>query len=186
MNSFLPADLKVVGPQVDRPRLQDYLQEALVCAEALGTKVIVFGSGGARMAPNGFSRERVRGQLQELLTMAGDEIERNHYGMAIGIEPLRKAECNIVNSAYEAYERAVRTSHPRIRIMVDFFHLAIEGEDPATLLRAKDYSHPPSLLGSGSRPSVPPSRIRDLGIQSLPCQSSRDRLSGTSESGGLH
>ena len=29
MNSFIPADLKVVGSQVDRPRLRAYLQKAL-------------------------------------------------------------------------------------------------------------------------------------------------------------
>jgi len=139
MNSFFPGDLKVVGPGVDRSRLQDYLQGALARAEALGAKVIVFGSGDARMVPEGFSSEGARGQLQEMLTMAGDEVERNQYGMNIGIEPLRKVECNIVNSASEAYELALQTDHPRVRIIVDFYHLVVEREDPAVLRRVKDH-----------------------------------------------
>ena len=139
MNSFIPADLKVVGSQVDRPRLRAYLQKALVRAEALGAKVIVFGSGDARMVPGGFSKRRAWVQLREFLRMAGDEISRNKYGMVIGIEALRKAESNIVNTSAEACQLAVQTNHPKIRIIVDFFHLANEREDPAILRRVKDY-----------------------------------------------
>jgi D-psicose/D-tagatose/L-ribulose 3-epimerase len=139
MNSFLPADLNVVGPQVDLPRLRDYLRRSLARAEALGAKVIVFGSGDARMVPGGFSKHRAWNQLQEFLRMAGDEISRNRYGMVIGIEAMRKAESNIVNTSAEAYQLAVQTDHPTTRIMIDFFHLASEQEDPAILRQVKDY-----------------------------------------------
>ena len=139
MNSFIPADLKVVGSQVDRPRLRDYLKKALARAEALGAKVIVFGSGDARTVPGGFSKRRAWVQLQEFLRMAGDEASRNQYGMVIGIEALRKAESNIVNTSAEAYQLAVQTNHPKIQIIVDFFHLASEREDPAILRQVKDY-----------------------------------------------
>jgi sugar phosphate isomerase/epimerase len=83
MNSFIPADLKVVGSQVDRPRLRDYLKKALARAEALGAKVIVFGSGDARTVPGGFSKRRAWVQLQEFLRMAGDEMSRNQYGIRL-------------------------------------------------------------------------------------------------------
>src|ERR1017187_5039520 len=78
-------------------------------------------------------------RLREFLRMAGDEISRNKYGMVIGIEALRKAESNIVNTSAEACQLAVQTNHPKIRIIVDFFHLANEREDPAILRRVKDY-----------------------------------------------
>jgi D-psicose/D-tagatose/L-ribulose 3-epimerase len=139
MNMLLPADLKVVGPHIDRPRLRDYLQKALARAEALGAKVIVFGSGYARMVPEEFSKARAWMQLQEFLRMVDDEIVHNKYGMVIGIEALRRAESNIVNRSAEAYALAVQTRHPKIRIVVDFFHLATEKEDPAILKKAKDY-----------------------------------------------
>lgn len=59
--------------------------------------------------------------------------------MVIGIEALRKAESNIVNTSAEAYLLAVQTNHPKTRIIVDFFHLVSEREDPAILRQVKDY-----------------------------------------------
>src|SRR5581483_2644115 len=81
MNSLMPADLKVVGPAVDTVRVRDYVQKALARAEALGVKVLVFGSGDSRRVPDGFSREHAWLQLQEFLHMLGDEIAKNQYGM---------------------------------------------------------------------------------------------------------
>jgi len=139
MNCFLPADLKVVGHDVNQTRLRDYLRRSLARAEALGAEVVSFGSGGARTVPAGFSRERAWLQLQDFLRIAGDEILHSRYGVVIGIEALRKAESNIVNTAAEAYELAVQTNHPKIRVIVDFFHMASEGENPEILRRVKDY-----------------------------------------------
>jgi sugar phosphate isomerase/epimerase len=138
MNSLMPSDLKVVGPRVDSSQVRDYVQKALARAEKLGAKVVVFGSGDSRRVPDGFSHERAWLQLQEFLHLLGDEIVRNQYGMVIGIEALRHEESNIVNTSSEAYNLAVQTHHPKVHILVDFFHLASEGEDPAILPFLKD------------------------------------------------
>ncbi len=138
MNSLMPAGLKVVGPKIDNTQVRDYVQKAMGRAEALGVKVVVFGSGDSRQVPDGFSREHAWLQLQEFLHMLGDEITKNQYGMVIGIEALRHEESNIVNTSSEAYNLAVQTHHPKIHIIVDFFHLASEGEDPATVPLLKD------------------------------------------------
>jgi len=139
MCTLLPADLKVVGPAVDLARLRDYVGRALARAEALGARTIMFGSPGSRNLPNGFSRDRAWAQLQEFLRWTGDEIVRNKYGSVIAIEPLRKAESNIINSVAEAYQLVLQTNHSKIQIVVDFFHLVEEGEDPKILLKVKDH-----------------------------------------------
>jgi D-psicose/D-tagatose/L-ribulose 3-epimerase len=138
MNSLMPANLKVVGPKIDISHVRDYVQKALARAEALGARVVVFGSGDSRRVPEGFSRERAWLQLQEFLHMLGDEIAKKQYGMVIGIEALRHEESNIVNTSAEAYNLAAQVHHPKVHIIVDFFHLASEGEDPAILLLLKD------------------------------------------------
>ena len=55
------------------------------------------------------------------------------------VEPLRKQETNIIHTAAEglAWVRAV--SHRSFRLMVDFYHLASEGEDPEILLAARNH-----------------------------------------------
>ena len=139
MNWFLPgADIALTGPAVDQQRIRTFLERSLALADALGAKVIVFGSPGARSFPEGFPRERAWDQLTTFLRTAGDIIEAQRYGMVIGIEPLRKPESNIINTVAEAARLAREVNHPKVRIIVDFYHLAFENEDPDVILGAKD------------------------------------------------
>lgn len=139
MNWFLPGtDLKLTGPAVDQARIDDFLGRSLALAEQLGAKVIVFGSPGARSFPEGFPRERAWEQLKDFLRRAGGIIEARGYGMVIGIEHLRKPESNIINTVGEAARLAREVNHPKVRIIVDFYHLAFENEDPDVILGAKD------------------------------------------------
>ena len=139
MNWFLPGtDIKLTGPQVDAPSIRAYVEKALALAESFGAKVIVFGSPGARTVPDGFPRDKAWAQLKEFLRTCGDVIQSRGYGMVIGIEALRRPETNIVNSVAEALTLAREVNHPKIRIIVDFYHLAFEKEDPAVILEARD------------------------------------------------
>jgi sugar phosphate isomerase/epimerase len=139
MNWFLPgSDIKVVGPEVDAARIRGYLETSLELAERLGARVIVFGSPGARTVPDGFPRERAWTQLQEFLHACADVIEKQRYGMVIGIEGLRKPETNIVNSVKEAAQLARAVKRRPVRIIVDFYHLAFEHEDPDVMLAERD------------------------------------------------
>jgi sugar phosphate isomerase/epimerase len=139
MNWFMPGgDIKLTGPVVEPDRIKAYLERSLGLAQKLGAKVIVFGSPAARSYPEGFARDRAWGQLRDFLRMVGDVIVEKNYGMVVGIEPLRRPETNIINSVAEATRLAREVAHPKIRIVVDFYHLAFENEDPDVILEAKD------------------------------------------------
>ena len=137
MNWFLPGgDIKLTGPTVDREQVRAYLEKSLALAESFGAKVIVFGSPGARTVPDGFPREKAWAQLVDFLRLAGQVVKTRGYGMLIGIEALRKPETNIVNSVAEALRLAREVNDPRVRLNVDFYHLAFENEDPDVVLEA--------------------------------------------------
>ncbi len=139
MNWFMPGtDIKLTGPDVDAKKIREYVEKALALAESFGVKVIVFGSPGARSFPEGFPREKAWEQLKDFLRTCGDVIQSRRYGMVIGIESLRKPESNIINSVAEALKLAREVNHPKIRLIVDFYHLAFEKEDPAVILEARD------------------------------------------------
>src|SRR5262249_41500731 len=53
-NLFLPATLKVTGPQINKDEQQTYVERALGRVSRLGIATVVFGSGGARRVPDGF------------------------------------------------------------------------------------------------------------------------------------
>ena len=128
-NSFIRRpDLKVVGPEVPTAALKEYLEECLPRCRRLGASIVVWGSAGSRHVPEGFSREQALDQIAAFLKMAGEVARRSH--VIIAIEPLRRQESNILNTGAEAMEMVRRVKHPNIRMIIDYFHLREENEDP--------------------------------------------------------
>jgi D-psicose/D-tagatose/L-ribulose 3-epimerase len=122
------ADLKVVGDDASLSALKDYLEPCLVRCRRLGASVVVWGSAGSRNVPEGFSRERAWQQIVTFLRMAGD-IARRH-DLIVAIEPLRHQESNILNTGAEALKMVRAVKHPNIRMIIDYYHLREENEDP--------------------------------------------------------
>jgi sugar phosphate isomerase/epimerase len=89
---------------------------------------VVWGSAGSRNVPEGFSREQAMEQITAFLKMAGEVARRSD--VIIAIEPLRRQESNILNTGAEALEIVRRVKHPNIRMIIDYFHLREEKEDP--------------------------------------------------------
>lgn len=117
-----------------------YLESNLDRCRQLGGRVVVWGSSQSRNVPAGFSRETAWQQIQDFLNVLGDIARLNN--LTIGIEPLRKQECNIINTAAEALKLAREVNHPNIKIIVDFYHLRQENEDPDILrIAQKDIVH---------------------------------------------
>jgi sugar phosphate isomerase/epimerase len=133
-NLFLPATLKVTGPDIDREQQIVYVRKAFDRLSRLGTQIVVFGSGGARRVPDGFSKDEALKQLVDFGRRAAAEARSR--GITITIEPLRREETNIVNSAGEGLALVEAIGDPNFQLMVDFYHLASEHEDPAIVLRA--------------------------------------------------
>jgi sugar phosphate isomerase/epimerase len=133
-NLFLPGTLKVTGPQVDPDQQMAYVRKAFARLSRIGTQVVVFGSGGARRVPDGFSREEAFKQLTDFGRRIAPEAQAR--GITMAIEPLRRAETNIINSAAEGLELVNAINHPNFQLMIDFYHLASENEDPEIVLRA--------------------------------------------------
>jgi D-psicose/D-tagatose/L-ribulose 3-epimerase len=136
-NLFLPATLKVTGPVIDRDQQLAYVRKAFDRMQRLGTRVIVFGSGGARRVPDGFGHDEAFAQLVEFGKRIAPEARAR--GITVAIEPLRQQECNIINSAGEGLRLVKAIDDPNFQLMVDFYHLASEHEDPAIVIEARDH-----------------------------------------------
>jgi D-psicose/D-tagatose/L-ribulose 3-epimerase len=136
-NLFLPATLKVTGPQTDREQQAIYVKRAFARLSRLGTEILVFGSGGARRVPDGFAKDEAFKQLVEF----GKRIapDARAQGLTIAIEPLRREETNIINSAAEGLELVTAIDHPNFQLMIDFYHLASEREDPEIVVRGRGH-----------------------------------------------
>ncbi|SHM56576.1 sugar phosphate isomerase/epimerase family protein [Gracilibacillus kekensis] len=126
-NMLLPGHLHVTGPNVDFRQLEMYIKKALKRVHAIGADTIVFGSGGARSYPNGFSKGDAEVQIIRFLQMVANIAEP--LGITIVIEPLNKKESNIITSVPEAVALAEKLNHPSIKVLADLYHM-MEEEEP--------------------------------------------------------
>jgi D-psicose/D-tagatose/L-ribulose 3-epimerase len=129
--------MKVVGPDVSLDAVSAYLDSTLDRCRQLGARVAVWGSASSREVPAGYSREEAWKQIKTFLARAGD-IARSKQ-VVIGIEPLRKQESNILNTGAEALRLVRDVNHPHVKMIIDYYHLRIEKEDPEIVRQAREH-----------------------------------------------
>jgi sugar phosphate isomerase/epimerase len=136
-NLFLPATLKLTGPDAAPPAEQmAYVTKAFARLNRLGVRILCFGSGGARRVPDGFSKDEAFAQLVAFGKRIAPEARAN--GITVVIEPLRRQETNIINTTAEGLALVKAVADPNFQLLIDFFHLASEKEDPAIIIEARD------------------------------------------------
>jgi len=133
-NLFLPADVKPLGPDACEKVQRDYLERAFSRANAIGLKLVVFGSGGARTVPEGCSTTRAWRQLADFLELVAEYAEK--YDVVVALEPLRSIECNILNYVSEGTALCGIVNHPYITVLGDTFHMKSGAEPWDHLTRA--------------------------------------------------
>jgi sugar phosphate isomerase/epimerase len=132
--SFIPGSIKLTGPEADPAKQMAYVTSTLGRLRRLGAKVVVFGSGGARRVPDGFSKDEAFNQLVDFCRRIAPVAREN--GITIVVEPLRKQETNIINTAREGLALVKAVDRPEIKLLVDYYHLAEEGESPDIIAEA--------------------------------------------------
>jgi sugar phosphate isomerase/epimerase len=132
-NVLLPPALKVAGPDIDYARLERYATTTFRRAREIGMSLVVFGSAGARMIPEGFPATKAFEQYVDILRQFGPLAEAN--GVALVVEPLNRGECNLVNTILEGAEAVRRANTPAVRLLVDLFHMLRNGESPDDIVK---------------------------------------------------
>jgi sugar phosphate isomerase/epimerase len=136
-NSFVPGTIKLTGPEIDRAAQTAYVTTAFDRVSRLGVRLVVFGSGAARRVPEGFPREEAVRQLVDFGKRIGPLARQRD--ITVAIEPLRREETNIINSAAEGLSLVEAVADPGFQLMIDFYHLASEHEDPGIIVRARPH-----------------------------------------------
>lgn len=136
-NGMFPGDIRLTGEWVDYSKVNSYLFEVLEKAALFCPSIIVFGSGGARNLPEGFSKEYGTEQLAFLLSRYVAPLF-SKYGITCAIEPLCTAECNIINTVEEGAALAQAVSDDHICLLADIYHMMQNGETADSILQLKD------------------------------------------------
>jgi D-psicose/D-tagatose/L-ribulose 3-epimerase len=125
-NSFIPAALKITGPDASLEKLEAYVDLAMQRVRAVGGKQIVFGSGGARNLPEGTSHEEGMEQIKQFLRLC-EKLAAKH-DILIAIEPLNRKESNVINSVKDGLALAQELNLPHIKVLADAYHMDLENE----------------------------------------------------------
>jgi len=133
-NSLVPGSIPIVGLKVDEAALKTYMAKVLKRASQLNIRRLVFGSGGARNVPEGFSRDEARKQILRFLRNSVDDAKANN--VVLVAEPLNRGECNIINTVAEAMTYVKEIEHPNFQCLVDSYHFWLEDEPLANLKAA--------------------------------------------------
>ena len=132
-NCLFPfSEFRLTGEGADKDAIRTYCEKAFAVLAELGVKTVVFGSGGAKRVPEGFSYERAWEQLTWLSALLGEYAKK--YDQTVVIEPLRHQECNIILSVKEACDLADAANSDCVAVIVDFFHFMQNGEKLEALL----------------------------------------------------
>ncbi len=151
-NCLVPGGIKITGPDASIDKLQDYMTHILRRAQRVGMNILVFGSGGARNIPDGFSREKARKQIVEFIRMSAPIAAE--YGVTLVAEHLNKSECNVINSVAEAMTYVKEVNHPNFQCLVDSYHFWLEDEPLQSLRDAMPWIKHVHLADKEGR--VPP------------------------------
>jgi sugar phosphate isomerase/epimerase len=135
-NSFLPGNLKCVGPSPNHEEILKFGETAFRRAQMAGMKTIVFGSGGARSIPDGFSREKAKNQFISLCSQLAPVAKK--YNVVISLEPLNTKECNFINSVAEGGDIVKAVNHENFRMLADIYHMLMEDESPFNITKYGD------------------------------------------------
>ena len=133
---FLPADLRIIGTNVDMAMADKAVRHGLTRAQQLGLKMVVWGNllGGTRRVPEGFSRDTAHAQFLDFARRAAAEAEK--FGITILIQPMPPRSTDLINTVAEALEFVEAVAHSNLQMLVDYTSMVQSKEDLTILHRA--------------------------------------------------
>ncbi|MBX2896096.1 MAG: sugar phosphate isomerase/epimerase [Cyclobacteriaceae bacterium] len=137
LNIFISGDLKLVGPNVNEQAILNYTQKVFQRCKQAGINLMVWGSGGARRIPEGYSREKARHEFIQLAKKVAAQAKQ--YEIILALENLNRQETNFIITVAEALQIVKAVNHPNFKLCADIYHMLKENEPASVLLTTKGY-----------------------------------------------
>lgn len=134
---FIPAEARFVGPDVDWGRVRGYLETCVGRAAEIGVRVFNWGSAPSKSVPLGWSYARAFAQIEQAAHMIADVMAP--LDCTCVIEPINPRECNIIYYLSDAVLVAASVNRPQIRVLADFFHVALQNEPLEHVEEAREW-----------------------------------------------
>lgn len=136
---LFPKNMIVIGSRYDEKAMRAYLDTAFSRMNALGCDLVVFGSGKSRLVPEGMRWQDAYKELVAVTKLVGHFAMT--FGIRVAIEPLNRAETNLINSLAEGAALQADVNLPNVGLLADSYHMWQEGEDMNRLLTCAPFMH---------------------------------------------
>ncbi len=134
VNALLPEQLPITGEKVYAHDLHEYLNLAFGRARRLGVGVAVLDAEKSRAVPAGVDFPFAWRQLGNFLRLA--QGHANECNLTIALEPLRAADCNLLNLVSEATLLASLLQLSRVGVAANLSGMAMASEPMSALRHA--------------------------------------------------
>ncbi|MHA1265913.1 MAG: sugar phosphate isomerase/epimerase family protein [Candidatus Helarchaeota archaeon] len=114
-------------------RTLNYLQACLSIGEELDAPLVLCVPSGVANISDGWTKEN-RERCVEALSILGDHAT-SVGKILLAIEPINRYENAFLQRCDQALELLEMTNHPRIKMMLDFFHTSIEEDNNGDAIR---------------------------------------------------
>jgi sugar phosphate isomerase/epimerase len=150
-NRFFPPSVSLYG---DPDTVRAHARRVAQRMAQVGGQVVVLGSGPARDVPPGMERGEALGRLAHAVAVVQEECDR--YGVTVGLEPLNRGECNVLNTLEECRQFREHFALHGVYIVADLYHLECEHESLREVLRTGSIIRHVQVAGGGRQsPTVP-------------------------------
>ncbi len=136
---LLPKTMVVIGDRYNEEELLSYLDVAFARMDALGCKLVVFGSGKSRIVPEGMNWQESFLFLVKVTKLIGEAAMK--HGISIAIEPLNRSETNLINTLCEGAALQAAVGMDNVGLLADAFHMRKEEEDMTRIIRCSPLLH---------------------------------------------
>jgi sugar phosphate isomerase/epimerase len=127
----------MAGPRFDLQKARDYAAEICRRGRILGIRVIGLGAPLARCIPKDFDRLVATEQLKDFVRVTAEEGAK--HNITFLLEALNSHICDLITHTREALEIVLEFDMPSLRMVLDFHHLTLTGEDVSDIAYVMPY-----------------------------------------------
>jgi D-psicose/D-tagatose/L-ribulose 3-epimerase len=139
VNVLFPKTMSIVGGETTDEELTEFLHKAMKMIQYLGAEVAVFGSGKVRICPEHLNLGQGYQELVKKVRLTGEIAAQ--YGVKIVIEPLSRAETNLINTMSEGAILESDVDHENVGLLSDFYHVMTNHDSIESMESIKKFGH---------------------------------------------
>lgn len=138
-NVLFPKTINIVDGSYSEDELKALDEKIFSMIEGFGGKIAVFGSGKVRTCPEGADFAACYRRLVRAVKLTG-KVAQEH-GVEIVIEPLSRAETNLINTLEEGAILAENADEKNVSLLCDYFHVMKNADSLSYISVLKPFRH---------------------------------------------